>query len=181
MRKEGSSFSIIPKVKPKTPFWINFLLYLAVFLLVAVVGFFFFFNYKVSGLEQAESVLQDKLAQYQSREFKDFQQEQIKQADKIKQFSQLLADYQYASKLFWFLKRRCHKQAQITSFTFSALNSSLTLQMATRDFLSLGEQLLIFLSSDSVENLTLNEVALNEEGQVEFGLTLSLKKALFSQ
>ena len=100
---------------------------------------------------------------------------------KIEDFALLLDEHQYTSELFLFLKLGCHPQAQITSFNFTTTEHQLSLEMITANFLTLGEQLLIFLTSQAVNNLTLNEVALNEEGRVEFGLSLSLDEALFNQ
>lgn len=173
-----SSFSIIPKAKPKTPFWQSFLLGSAVFLIVITATLYFFLNHQASVLGARAEELASKINRYNSDEFKNFKEKQITRAMKIKDVALLFENHQYASKLFRFLKRRSHPQAQITSFNFNATNYQLSLEITTRNFLTLGEQLLIFLTSQSVKDLALNEVALNKEGRVEFSLGLSLDKAL---
>ena len=181
MTQKESAIRIIPKPKPRAPLWINFLLGTSLFLLLAVLLVFFFLAYEESSLGKRNDKLDTEIAKLEKSDIKAIERELMKTSKKLKDFSQIFQQHKRSSELFGFFEHICHPRAQFLSFNFLLDGYVVNLEAVTENFKTLGEQLLLLEDDLRIKSFELSNVAINEEGQVGFGLSLSLSEFLFTR
>lgn len=174
MDSQNLSYSIIPKQKPKAPFWVRALLVLTILLVVGAVGSSIFLFLGKRSLEEKEAGIKQQEEALQNSDFRTLENDLSAIAGKIKDFAVLLRGHRLSSEIFIFLKTYCHPKVRITDLDFKADSLEISLKGETVSFRTLGEQLLVLEQAKGLKDLKLSEISLTEEGKVNFAFTFLL-------
>lgn len=170
---------IIPKPKPKPPFLVNFLFWLACFLFPFLILSFFFLGAKISALEKEKKILEKNLAP--STLEKELEKEVSLLSQKIKDFSHIWQEHKITFNFLNFLKSLAHPHVQFLSLEMEAKNYRVTLSGKAENFQVLAQQLLALKESKEIKNLKTHNIALDREGKVTFLLTFSFQEDLIKR
>jgi len=170
---------IIPRAKPKAPFYVNLFFWLSVILLLALVGLYFFLDNQIPSLEKKIKKLETELKPSESQ--KTLEEEMFFLSKRINDFPQLLAKHKFTSNLFDFLKEFCHPQVQFTSLEIDTQESKVILSGITESFYTLGEQILVLQEKEEIKGLRLSRVSLDREGKVNFDLAFTFSENLIKK
>jgi len=171
---------IIPKKEAKVSAWQSYLLYfIIVLLLFSIMGYFGLEHF----IKKSDQELRDLTAEVEktkSPERKVLKEGLESLSAKIDDFTPLLLNHQKSSNFFNFLEESTHPKVFFTKLNLDAKGNLVELSGQTDDFLTLGQQLLIFQKSEFVQNLKLSKVDISKEGKVEFTFNFSLDPKLFA-
>jgi len=171
---------IIPKKGAKIPSWQSYLLYFIIVLLLSSILGYFGLRYFIKKSDQKLKDLTAEVEKAKSPERKLLKEGLESLSAKIDDFAPLLLGHQKSSNFFNFLEENTHPKVFFTKLDFDAKANHLGLSGQTDDFLTLGQQLLIFRKSEFVQNLKLSEVKISKQGKVEFTFDFSLNPKLFN-
>lgn len=172
---------IIPKPKPKTPFFVNFLFYFAILLLIISIGSFFFLESKISSLKERKEELGRQIIELEREEEKGLEEEILGWQEKIKVFKEIFENHKISSNFLSLLESSCQLKVQLTRLNLATENGQVRLEGKTESFQSLGEQFLIFRENEKMRDLALSNISLDREGKVNFSLTFSLLSEVFKR
>jgi len=170
---------IIPKKEAKVPSWQSYLLYFIIVLLFCSILGYFALDYLVKKSEQKLQQTEGAIGRAKSPERKTLEDELKSLSAKIDDFTPLLLNHQKSSNFFNFLEENTHPKVFFTKLNLDAKGNLAELSGQTDDFLTLGQQLLIFQKSEFIQNLRLSKVGISKEGKVEFTFNFSLNPKLF--
>lgn len=168
MDGQNLSYSIIPKAKPKAPFWVKVLSVLTILLVAAAVGAIIFLLLSKNSLEKKMAGIEQQEKALQNSDFKTLENNLLAVSGKVKDFSVLLKRHRLSSNLFVFLKVYCHPKVRISDLDFDAELIEVSLKGETESFRTLGEQLLVLEKAKGLKDLKLSEISLTDEGKVNF-------------
>ena len=171
---------IIPKKLAKVSAWQNYLLYFIIVLLLSSILGYFGLRYLIKNSDQKLQDLTAEVEKAKSPERKALEDRLNSLSAKIDDFSPLLLNHQKSSNFFNFLEENTHPKVFFTKLNLDTKGNLIELSGQTDDFLTLGQQLLIFQKSEFVQNLKLSKVGISKEGKVEFTFNFSLDPKLFT-
>jgi len=171
---------IIPKKVAKVSAWQNYLLYFIIVLLLSSIIGYFGLRYFIKNSDQRLKEIEEEIGKAKSPERKALEDRLNSLSAKIDDFSPLLLNHQKSSNFFNFLEENTHPKVFFTKLNLDTKGNLIELSGQTDDFLTLGQQLLIFQKSEFVQNLKLSKVGISKEGKVEFTFNFSLDPKLFT-
>jgi Tfp pilus assembly protein PilN len=180
IRRGKDLVKIIPKPKPKTPFFVNLIFWLSIILLIGSIALLLSFESKVSKLENQKEALEKELGSAQT-EVKTLEKELREVALKIEDFSKILKEHKHLSEFFNLLKKSTHRKVQFTGLELDTRTLSADLTGKTENFQTLGEQLLILNNREEIKNLEVSNITLSREGTVEFELSFNFSDKLIKK
>jgi len=171
---------IIPKKVAKISAWQSYLLYFIIVLLLSSILGYFGLRYLIKNSNQKLRDLTAEVEKAKSPERNALEEGLKSLSAKIDDFTPLLLNHQKSSNFFNFLEENTHPKVFFTELNFNVTGNQIELSGQTDDFLTLGQQLLIFRKSEFVQNLKLSKVGISKEGKVEFTFNFSLNPKLFT-
>jgi len=171
---------IIPKKVAKVSTWQNYLLYFSIVLLLFSIMGYFGLRHFVQKSEQKLKDLTAEIEKTKSPERNVLKEGLESLSAKIDDFAPLLLNHQKSSNFFNFLEENTHPKVFFTKLNLDTKGNLVELSGQTDDFLTLGQQLLIFRKSEFVQNLKLSKVDISKEGKVEFTFNFALNPKLFT-
>jgi Tfp pilus assembly protein PilN len=171
---------VVPKRKIKAPVWQDYFLYFIIFLLIFTIISYFVLDHFFKKSEQKLKEVEKKIEETKSPEKRALEDYLKSLKEKIDDFTPLILSHRKSSNLFDFLEKNTHPKVFFTKLDFDAKANHIKISGKTDDFLTLGQQLLIFRKSEFVQNLKLSEIKISKEGKVEFSFDFSLNPKLFN-
>lgn len=172
------AIEIIPKKKPPTPPWLVLFFTLSILLLVcSLLSYFFILNQEKKYQQKIENIknkisFEEKINEEKIKEIKKIN-------DQISIFSKLIKTHPLPSSVFDNLATFTHPKVFYTSFDLNTERNFLSLSGQAENFLSLGQQILLFKENDLIEKAQISKISKTKEGKVEFSLDLFFKPELF--
>ena len=174
-----SSIKIIPKPKSRVSLKINIAVAASGFcLLGAVVCFFVFYN-QAKAFQEKNRVLDEEISSLNKEIKTDFKDQLEGIVAKLNSFNQLFKRHKISSRSFNFVGSVCHPQVQFLSFDLNVTDRRIVLKGITENFKTLGEQWLILRSHPEIKAADITGFNLNQNGKVDFGLSLLLANDIF--
>lgn len=171
--------SIIPKPVKRIPKWQNIALFSSSALLILVVLAYVFLMRSETQTSNALSELEDKLAQVGTKEDKAMEIKLLSARKKINDFADLFEEHKKSSNFFEFLETICHPQAWFSSIDVDVDEAKVLISGKTATFQTLEQQVFIFRKQTLIQETDLSNIAVGEEGDIEFGFSLSLDPQIF--
>jgi len=170
---------IIPRPRSKAPSWTRISLILSLIILgVSLLGFF--------AINWAEKSARENIAfiQQDINDLATPQNENLEKEAKIAQqqtssFSDLLQSHQHSSAFLDLMKKVIHPGIVLDEFTLNADQAQAHLKGRASSFQAMGEQILALRKGAEIKLVTLTDLSLNEDDQVNFLLDLELTPQLF--
>ncbi len=170
---------IIPKQIERAPSWQKALLYVSMILLAVVILACSISAYSYKKSLATLSLLEETIASEKTTEKVLLEKDVVGWEKKINDFSVLGDNHYFVSKFFTLIEENCHPRVWFSKLNLDALSNSFSVSGYTDNFASLGQQLIIFKNNPIFKNVTLNQVSINKNGQVEFGLNIILDPKVF--
>jgi len=172
---------IIPKAPPKRPLWQNILFFLSLAAPIAAIAGYFVLDHYADQSGKGVKGLRAQIAQVKTPEEMSLENELFEAQDKINDFSGLLENHKYASKLFPFLGSICHPKVQFQSLDFVVSDSgfSVSFPALAESYEVLHQQLLILRSAESIQSFEMSDIGMGKEGGVTFSLSLNISPQIF--
>jgi len=170
---------IIPKQVEKVPSWQKALLYISMFLLASIVLACSIFNYSYKKSLVTLGQLEDAFDMEKTPEKVLLEKEIVGWEKKINDFSVLGNKHYFVSKFFAVIEENCHPRVWFSKLNLESTSNSFSVAGSTDNFASLGQQLIIFKGNPIFKSVTLSQVSINRNGQVEFGLNITLDPKIF--
>ncbi len=170
---------IIPRPKIKTSISVNSLFWFSLILSLILITLFFLLEAQIINLRAKEKEIEQGL-ELSSLEKNLIEKAKVA-AENINLFSKLFQEHKYTSKFLDFLKTLSHSYAQFTSLGLNNNTFFATLKGRTKNFQTLGEQILFFQQDKNIENFQISEIGLNREGKVEFKFTFNFSPQLLKK
>jgi hypothetical protein len=164
---------IIPKETLRLPDWVNALFYVLIFLfIISIVSIFFLNNSLTKSLNNLSS-LENSISEKETPENISLEQKIVLYRDKVGDFSYLIGKHLSDSKIFAVVEGFCHPQVYFSDFDFDSKEGKLSLTGETENFKTLGQQELILKKEPLIIDYTLEGVAMNADGKVDFALSIN--------
>lgn len=173
---KGPLVKIIPRAKPGVSLYLNFIPFISLFLLAAVIFVSFILERQVASLQEKKEKLEESLAYSQVE--KDLEQKMFVLSEKIEDFAKLWKEHKKVSNFFELLKSLTHPKVQFLSLELNTTTREVKLSGKTETLKTLAEQILILKSQEHIENLKANNISLDSEGEVNFNLTFNFSEEL---
>jgi hypothetical protein len=168
---------IIPKPKRKLPSPETFLLYFSILIFICSVFTSFYLFYQEKLKKKEISQIEGKILTLKTSEIKKAEEEVLKYQNKILDFSNLIKDHLFYSKIFSFLEQKTHKQIYFSRMDLDFENSTLLLSGQSPNFSVLAQQLEVF-KEDPFVKAQLKELNLGKEGRVDFKIEINFDKSI---
>lgn len=169
------AIEITQKVKIKIPAWLVILLIVELLLIIILVISYLYFIFSSEKMEKILIKTPQEVNLEQDIAAKETELKLLK--TKIDTFAQLLEKHQKTANLFSFLEKVCLPDVWFSKFDFSS--EALTISGHTKDFVSLGQQILAFQAEPVVKEVKLSEISLVPKGGVDFSLSIKLSPTIF--
>jgi len=170
---------IIPKPQVKSPPWINILFYSSLVLLIITVLSIFIINQLQKSAFDVSQKLGEELKKVKSPERFDSANKLIGYQKKISDFSYLIQNHKLTSKLFTLLEKLSHPKVQFTNFNLQVDKTKVVLNGETDNFLSLGQQFLIFRAEPLIKEVNLSTVSIGDNGRIGFSFEITPSSEIF--
>jgi len=170
---------LIPKHARKEIPWQRISLYFAVGLLALVLlvsGLLFYFENKSQSELQR---LEEEVAQVGTSAEKQLERDVLGTKKRISDFAKIFEAHQRPSRLFSLLEENCHPKVWFSLFELNMENRQVQLTGHTLNFRTLGEQLAILRQQEMIEEVSLTDLSIGEEGQTDFSLSLVISPEIF--
>ncbi|MDP2909953.1 MAG: hypothetical protein Q8N69_02690 [bacterium] len=166
--------------KVDAPFWITVLIAgmgVVLLFLVAVYVYFVIAQgnaaKKIAELEASVSGLNKEIAQKE--------EELSFVSGRINDFSRLIASHKNLTNVFNFLEENTIGEIWYSGFDFSGADGgAIILEGFGPDFIAVGQQVDILKGKDSIKEIYLKEISIDDEGEISFALKLIFKPEIFS-
>lgn len=163
---------------PETPFWVNILFYLSLFLLAISASAYFIFGNSQKNAENEIIDLRNQLVESKSVEELALETYQ----NKINDFISLLDGYVANSSAVSFIETVTHPKAQFTNIAISAKQGKVSISGKTESLQTLGQQLIIFQKDPLIKETKLTGISfLSGGGEIGFTFELLLDSSLFQK
>ena len=174
------AIEIIPKEEIKPVPWQRILFYFFIFLLlISIAGYFALDYYFLKKAQQELQTLEMKIAEAKTPQQIALEKEILDYQEKIEDFASLFLAHKKSSNFFNFLEKITHPKIFFSELNLNTTGSQVNLSGQAESFQVLGEQLLIFRNTKSIQNVNLSEVKIGKEGEIGFTFNLSLNPGLF--
>jgi short subunit fatty acids transporter len=168
---------IIPKPKRKLPSPETFFLYFSILIFICTVFVSVYFFYQEKLKKKEISQIEGKILALKTPEIQKAEEEVLRYQNKISDFSNLIKNYLFYSKIFSYLEQKTHKQIYFSKMDLDFENSTISLFGQSPNFSVLAQQLEIF-KEDPFLKPQLKEVNLGKEGKVDFQIEITFNKSI---
>jgi len=170
----------IPKkpIRKEIP-WDKISFYFLVFVLVCSIAVYATLIYLGKNSLKELQKTRDELSQVKTLETTLLEKEIFSEQKRIKDFPILLKEHIYSSKIFKFLEEKSHPQIVFSEFDLNTNTTKLILSGKCDNFYILSQQMAVFREEPMINSLKLSNMSLNEKGEVEFTINISLNEGLF--
>lgn len=172
---------IIPKKDSPFPQAINkskILFFLGLFLLLVVAGVYFLLGHLVKNASLELAKLDEELAGKRTEQYLQLKARITEYHQKLEDFSNILAGFQYSNNFFDFLENKTHPQVWLTSISLQPNEFWAEISGQAPSFQIVGEQVLAFEKSEFVQKVDLTSIEMGEI-EVNFNINLLLDPQLF--
>jgi hypothetical protein len=166
---------IIPKPKRKIPSLETIFLYFSILIFIFSIFASFYFWFQEKSKKKGISQIEEKISVLKTPEIKKVEEEVLKYQNKISDFSNLIKDHPFYSKIFPYLEQKTHKQIYFSRMDLDFENSTISLSGQSPNFSVLAQQLEVFKEDPSFQT-QLKEVTLGKEGKVDFKIEITFDK-----
>jgi len=156
-----------PAIKRILP-WLSFLL------VIIAIGLYFIFSSQVTKATTTLEQTEQELAKFRTEQYLELQEEILIFKTKVDDVADLLQRRKKLSNFFSFLETFVHPDIYFTSLSLNMDESKAILEGISNNFISLGQQILVFEQDSFIEGVELTNVSLEEEGQIEFSIQILL-------
>ena len=156
--------------------WQNFLFYLSIGVFIVAGALYFLFFYLETNNSTNLKEINSQINSVGTIEEKITEKEIFQVKNKIEDFSKMLENRDNPSQVLTFIELVAHPNIWFSNFSLSVEEGTLSLNGETSSFKNLGEQVNILRSNNMVENIEISEIGIGKEGQVVFGLQVTLNK-----
>ncbi len=161
---------IVPKSSEKENGSTGFLFFFSLFFLFASIIAYFVFLSLQKKAEASIQNLQERLAKEKTAEIEALEKTLQDYEKRLRNIEPLLKEHVFTSKLFAELEKNTHPQVFFYHFDLDCPNLTVTLKGKSKDFFSLGQQILILEKNPKIANPTLEQLSLDQEKMVDFVL-----------
>jgi short subunit fatty acids transporter len=168
---------IIPKPKRKIPSLETIFLYFSILIFVSSVFSSFYFWLQEKAKKKEISQIEEKILVLKTPEIKRAEEEVLKYQNKISDFSNLIKDHLFYSKIFSYLEQKTHKQIYFSRMDLDFEKSVILLSGHSPNFSVLAQQLEVFKEDPSFQT-QLKELTLGKEGKVDFKIEITFDKSI---
>jgi hypothetical protein len=170
---------IIPRPKPKIPFWQNILLWLAIALFIASILSYFISDSSQKKASQNLQDLEALLAKEKTvKEITSLEKEIFGCQKKIEDFFKILNSHQLSSNLFKFIESQTHPKVRWLSFNLKTQTLTVSLSGQTQNFQTLNQQISILKKEGLINEINLSNIKLGEGGEISFDLNFSFDQKI---
>jgi len=170
---------LIPKEKLKTPSLINFLFYLSLILVMILGTCYFGVRIKNSSIKSQIEEVKLNVSKIKIEGDKETERQVLGYQKKINDFSGLFNEHKIVSSFLDLLRKSTHLKVSLSTLVLNTETAQVILGGQTENFKTLGEQILYLKGSEFIKGLVLSNLALGEEGDVKFNISLSLDPEIF--
>jgi len=164
---------IIPKEIRRPLLSPLFILSLSGVLFLGVLAGLFLITQMQSQTRTTLRVLEERLGQGQIREGETLRQELKASKEKIDDFGLVIERRKNLLAFFRILEETIHPNVVFTSLETDLEGNTIDVLGTAPDFLSLGQQILVWKSRKEITSVNLVDLALGETGKKQFGVSLS--------
>ncbi len=175
------AFRIIPKSKPKTPWWIHSLVVLSFLSVLTAVIFYVLFNQQVVVLDNTKKDLESQISNIRAQGTQELEKELSAMANNLREFADIFEQHQKSSKVFDLIRTVCHQQIQFSSLNLNSQERTVSMEGSAENLKTLGEQMVILTLNEEIDEPQLTEISLAEEGKVTFNLSFSISETFFKE
>tara|TARA_Y100000310_G_C20321713_1_gene641034 strand:+ start:202 stop:723 length:522 start_codon:yes stop_codon:yes gene_type:complete len=165
------AIEINPRVQPKQFLVPIIALMIALILGSGIGASYIFFHQSIEKMREDIKSKEQQLIKTTSE--KELESKLSLYEAKINSFGQLFNDHKKPINVFLFLEDVTHPDVYFTDFDFDSSTGAMTLTGKSETFTALEQQLIILKQSELLNKINLSEIAMAEEGGVDFGLQLS--------
>jgi Tfp pilus assembly protein PilN len=170
---------IIPKKKKQASPRQNLYFYLAFgFLGVVILGYVALILVENSTSNNLLN-LEESISQVGTTEEIKVERSVLSQKKTIDKFADLLQNHKKSATFFQLLEENIHPDVWFTELELEPSTASADLSGRASNFQTLGQQLLMLRGQPMIKNINLTNLALSEQGDAEFTISLSLDEQLF--
>lgn len=173
-------FNTILQLRTKRFWWVDVIYYFAISLLIATVLCYALFLVKNSMQRQEIEEVSAKLEAVGTQDQKDQEAEVIKYQKKIKDFTELFLNHEFASNVFAFIQKQTMSNVWFKQFSLDRKNRKVQLSGESDSMESLSRQIKIFEKSEYVASLSGLSSTLGDLAKTQFNFSLQLKPEIFS-
>jgi len=176
---EPEGLKIIPEQKPEAPKWVNYALFVFVFLCLALGTFSLVLRSQTGSLEAEKTSLVSQIQALDLNPENISSEKELKKVSKkLKDFTDIYENQNLSSKFFAFLREICHPKVYFRSMDLNLNNFSVILAGQTESFQFLGEQLLVLNQREDVKGVEVSGVSLEKQGTVSFILNFEFEEQI---
>lgn len=170
--------SIIPQKKKEIPLYLNFLFWAAIILILATLILIFFINNRI---ESAKAEIAQMDSQISAESKTKTSQELLETSRKIESFRSLLDNHKYPTKFIEFLKEITHPKTSLYFLNVNTNDLVVSMSGRSQNLESIGEQLFILKQREEIKGLTIQNVSLTREGDVDFRVNFDFSEDLIKK
>lgn len=167
---------IVPDAKNKIPLWSLVLLVICLILVIAAVAGYFYTDLVFKKISQDIDAKNNALA-YTDEETA-LEQSVRNKEEKIGIFERVVSAGKKPVNVFGVLEATAHPDVQYLEFEFDVEKGTVALTAKAKNFMVLGQQLLLLKSNENFKEINLSSVSMSEEGDVSFSLQLAVDPRL---
>jgi preprotein translocase subunit SecF len=168
---------IIPKPKRELPHLEKIFFYLSILILLCSILFSFYFLIQEKVKEKKKTQIENRISALETKEIKEMREEVLRQQEKISQFSKLIKDYYFYSKIFPYLEKKIHQKVSFSKMELDFENSLISISGNSFSFSTLSQQLWV-LNQDPGLKAELKEINLGKDGKVNFKIDITFDKKI---
>lgn len=165
------AIEISPRIKIKAPVWT---IIVGVILLILLISLFVVYFYLASSLKKMSKELEEKnIVVVSLEEGIATKEENLKLIDeKIDDFNELLAEHKKTLDIFTFLGRTCLPSIWFSDFDLDSNTGKVNISGQADSFATLEQQISILKQEPILISSNIAEISIDEEGIINFSLSL---------
>jgi hypothetical protein len=157
----------------------NFYVALSLLILVVAVVAYIGLVFYSTDLEDELETLQLDITILENQIDRDLEKEMTAFAFRLDTIEYLLTNHTYSSRVFEFLEDITHPNVQFTNFQFDMKDNFVQLEGKTKNYLTLGEQIIVFQNDERISNFKIFNIKLSGKDGVFFSASFTLDKEIY--
>jgi len=170
---------LIPKERVKASSIINKLFLLSLILLIILGGIYAFLKYKNYSIQSKIKDAENQIVKISAGKDGETEKYVFDAQKKIEDFLKVFENHKIASNFLAFINESSNKEVKFSELNFNTKTNNVSLKGETKNFDTLGKQILNLKKSDLVKGLDISNISLNKEGKVDFAIIFSLDSKIF--
>jgi len=168
------------QLRDKKFWWMDVIFYFALSLLIAAVFCYVLFLAKNAIQRQEIKEISSALETVGTGQQKEYEKSVVSYQKKIRDFSKLLENHEFASHVFNFMQEQTMSNIWFKQFTLDRKNKKVQLSGEADDIEAFSRQVAHFEKNEYVNSVGTLNSALGELARVDFNLNLALNPEIFS-